>query len=127
MESKLELYERLCAEADALLKQHNPCNIKDGKCVRGYFCCDGCKHLAENRCGIKSLLCKTWLCTQASSMASKELIDGLCRIYRIGQENNMIVFRGAPSFTDDIPGHIYNTAPVFLPWGTMTFLRREVI
>lgn len=72
-------YDRLYDEGNAILKQHDPCQIRtvDGvaSCVRtraqpsyenpnqeGQLCCGGCKHLGPNGCTVKSLGCKLTLC-----------------------------------------------------------------
>ena len=65
-------YDRLYAEADALFKEYNPCQIRrtpeGNSCLGGShkpsasFCCNGCRYLRKNGCGVKSLSCKLWLC-----------------------------------------------------------------
>lgn len=62
LKQKIELYDRLYKRADDLLKEHNPCKMKDGKCLRGEPCCDGCEHLTKNGCVIECLMCKLHLC-----------------------------------------------------------------
>jgi hypothetical protein len=69
------VYDRLCIAADKLLKEYNPCKIKNNKCVGcrslgGYgsnntkqLCCIACKYWKENKgCTVKALSCKLWLC-----------------------------------------------------------------
>lgn len=70
-------YDELYAQADAVLKRHNPCQIRkeaDGtfSCEdsrthpagsRGsQLCCGGCEHLGPQGCTVKSLACKVWTC-----------------------------------------------------------------
>jgi hypothetical protein len=74
MQSKLEIYNELYEEASELMKQYDPCRIKDGKCIRGRFCCDGCKYLSPNGCTTKALVCRIWLCEKAKSKAPEELL-----------------------------------------------------
>ena len=76
-------YDRLYDEGNAILKQHDPCQIRtvDGvaSCVRtraqpsyenpnqeGQLCCGGCKHLGPNGCIVRSLGCKLSLCSYFS-------------------------------------------------------------
>lgn len=78
-------YDRLYDKADAVLKEHNPCQIRrdeDGivRCadvrrkmqLKGYdymkhqqtqLCCTACPHLGPNGCTVKALSCKLWLCS----------------------------------------------------------------
>jgi hypothetical protein len=74
MKSKLEIYNELYEEASELMKQYDPCGIKDGKCVRGRFCCDGCRYLSPTGCTTKALVCRIWLCEKAKSKAPEELL-----------------------------------------------------
>ena len=62
---KEALYDRLYVIGDFLLKKHNPCKIKKGKCsgpFRTEFCCDDCRYIINKGCSIKCLWCKLWLC-----------------------------------------------------------------
>jgi hypothetical protein len=111
-------YNELCDKADALLAQYNPCEIKDGKCKRGYFCCDGCIHLVNNSCSIRSLLCKVWICDVVSKTVDKQLIDDLRLIYNEGLVNNMIIFRGDLNSIADLK------AQVQMPWGPVYSIPR---
>lgn len=48
-----KIYDELYMEYAALIKKHNPCEIKDGKCKMGRscsegLCCRGCKYLGIN-------------------------------------------------------------------------------
>lgn len=47
---------------DILLKRYNPCQIKDGVCVRGNSCCMACDYLGFYGCTTKCLTCKLWFC-----------------------------------------------------------------
>lgn len=62
-----QLYSNYYAEADAILKKYNPCQISvDGKsCTGGEPCCSGCGHLASTGCTVMALGCKVWLCNTA--------------------------------------------------------------
>ncbi len=59
-------YDLLYEIAESAMEMFNPCQIKDGKCRAGEFCCDGCKHLGRNGCRVKALACKVWLCDEAA-------------------------------------------------------------
>lgn len=58
------LYDTLYEIGQRILANHNPCDIKDGKCgsKHGSFCCQACPHLTKNGCRAKALWCKLWLC-----------------------------------------------------------------
>jgi len=71
----MDKYSEIYVKADALIKQHDPCNIKDGWCTKysrddnpygkkqGELCCHGCEHHSAKRgCRVKALSCKLWLC-----------------------------------------------------------------
>jgi hypothetical protein len=55
-------YKQLCQLATSLFKKFDPCQIKDGKCLRGRFCCDGCEYLSPTGCTTEAIWCKLWLC-----------------------------------------------------------------
>lgn len=59
------LYSEYYEAAQRILSTHNPCAVKDGKCVDGAFCCSGCKHLGPQGCTVSALSCKVWLCYTA--------------------------------------------------------------
>lgn len=90
-----QLYSEYYAEADAILKKYNPCQISaDGKsCTGGEPCCDGCSHLKATGCTVMALGCKVWLCVTASTrypecynelkiLAVKAIKDGIPLGYR---------------------------------------------
>ena len=67
-----KLYDELFAEADAFVKEVNPCKVVNGECLRKYkfnqqnFCCRGCRHLRKTGCTAnKPLSCRIWLCNYA--------------------------------------------------------------
>lgn len=62
VKQKMQVYDRLYKHADKLIRKHNPCETKDGKCLRGKPCCDNCPHLTKNGCSIDCLMCKLFLC-----------------------------------------------------------------
>jgi hypothetical protein len=66
IKQKMELYDYLYKRADKLIRKHNPCEMKDGKCLRGSPCCDGCNHLTADGCVIDCLMCKLFLCWRVS-------------------------------------------------------------
>lgn len=71
-----DTYDKIYKEADSLLKQYNPCQIKDGYCANKYnlehglkdiqfeLCCGGCKYHSITGCTTKALACKVGLCSQ---------------------------------------------------------------
>lgn len=74
-------YNRLYEEADKLLREHNPCQFNEGKCIENRTvantelqsngCCgtrrNPCKHLGPGGCTVKALGCKLHLCPTALS------------------------------------------------------------
>lgn len=62
IKQKIELHDRLYKRADMLIRKHNPCEMKDGQCLRGKPCCDKCNHLTGDGCVINCLMCKLFLC-----------------------------------------------------------------
>lgn len=69
-----EKYDYFYRKADALFREHNPCQFKDGRCINdtlrdpGNGCCDGhrCKHLSPGGCTAKALGCKFYVCNRIS-------------------------------------------------------------
>jgi hypothetical protein len=65
-------YDAIYKEVDKLIKQYNPCGLKDGTCFKfrkkedpshhDNFCCNGCEHLGPNGCTVKALACKLSFC-----------------------------------------------------------------
>lgn len=91
IKQKIELHDRLYRHADKLIKKHNPCEVKNGKCIYGEFCCNDCEHLTKNGCSVNCLMCKLHLCWFASSnlSLSKTLGRVLLKAYR----HNIVHFR----------------------------------
>lgn len=93
---KIELHNKLYAYADKLIKKHNPCKIKNGKCIQGSFCCHGCKYLTEKGCSVKCLWCKLWLCYYIHQQPEHRLLSSkLRRIGRVAVKHRLIVQRGS--------------------------------
>jgi len=72
---RIQMYDVIYKEADALIKKANPCKFKDGKCAEArrtgkpvYFgaphCCGACRYHGKNGCRVKSLGCKLWTCSR---------------------------------------------------------------
>lgn len=64
-----KLYNDLYDATDILFKEYNPCQVYDGECFCGRtkinkksFCCNGCRHLSESGCTVRSLACKLHIC-----------------------------------------------------------------
>ncbi len=93
--NKVKEYDELCKKADYLLTMHNPCKVTDGKCMRGHFCCYECTYLRNNKCSVKSLLCKTWLCQTCIRESLPVLTEGLKDIFLEAWDKNLIVCRGS--------------------------------
>jgi hypothetical protein len=67
-------FDRLYAQADQALAQHQPCRIEGGSCysmrtdparhrrMKMAFCCGGCQHLGPQGCTVESLHCKLFIC-----------------------------------------------------------------
>ncbi len=121
---KLVLYNSLCSEAHALLNKYNPCKISNGKCERGYFCCEGCRYLSEttNTCATESLLCILWLCTEARNNVDKVYLEESKKIFIKGLCNDLIVMRGSISDALNTTRYTryikeYPEVSVLMPWG----------
>ncbi len=72
LEEMLTTYNQLCKRADEILKKYNPCNFKNGICLRGWHCCNDCEFLSRKKgCKEKSLACKLWLCDKARETSPK--------------------------------------------------------
>lgn len=70
-------------------KEHNPCQIRGGTCLRGRvlgmkqnFCCQGCVHLGPNGCKLQQqpLGCTLFVCKTAIE-ANKQAADLLFGLY----------------------------------------------
>ena len=60
-------------------------------------CCDGCKHLTNTGCSIKSLSCKLWLCgPKLRDKLSDDQKMTLTTISRIATHLGMQILRGNP-------------------------------
>jgi len=75
-----ELYDRVYAVADSLIKRYDPCRVeKVGKGVicadrgrsylkfesaRNVTCCECCVYLGPNGCTVKCISCKLFLCRE---------------------------------------------------------------
>lgn len=126
LDTRRKLYDQLYSEVWALLKTYDPCKIKDGKCLRGRFCCAGCEHdkyedRCEHddygRCKTKSLLCGLWLCSEAAKLASnKDFIQYAKGIFERGYKHNLMVFRGGKEDLVDNPSETSRMAIIEMPW-----------
>lgn len=91
IKQKIKLHDRLYRYADKLIKKHNPCKIKNGKCIDGDFCCDGCEHLTESGCSVNCLRCKLCLCWAArGNIVLDRAFD---RILQKAHRHNIVHFR----------------------------------
>ena len=116
-----KLYKVLCNEADELLKEYDPCKIKDGICARGMSCCIGCKYLGDKGCTVSSLVCKLWLCDKVLQDVNKNIIPKLENIFKRADRYDLIMFRANED--DVIYGFVDgDEAEVQMPWGTIYFL-----
>ena len=95
-------HDLLYGAAEIAIGIFDPCQVKEGKCRRGNFCCDGCKHLGLKGCKVQALACKVWLCDEAltssenakckmvlkaiGKMADRLNLNG----YRFSKEENLI-------------------------------------
>ncbi len=83
--TKEEIYDFLYDLADMEIRKHNPCKVEDGKCIRGYFCCRGCKHLSSVGCTVKGLYCKIWLCQSVLQKLHEKTPESLTLLRAIGE------------------------------------------
>lgn len=67
---------QIMARVREITLEFNPCNIRregglhGGRtvCNGGTPCCDGCRHLTQGGCGIRSAnACKLWFCDEAKA------------------------------------------------------------
>jgi hypothetical protein len=97
MSYKSRLYDVLYEMADKVLKEHNPCRVENGKCLRcqkgGHnFCCDDCQYLKDNGCSVKALYCRVWLCgSHHRGIVENELNF----IHYIARQHGLLTFRGS--------------------------------
>jgi hypothetical protein len=101
LQARLErVFDKLYAEAERILQQHKPCQVKlnqhGASCldcrVRGatvnVMCCGGCKwHTAKGCVANKPLTCRTWLCGSAQNFdgeAFRKLQRIAKRVGRLG-------------------------------------------
>jgi len=61
------IYDLLCQRAEMAIEKYDPCHIREGRCRRDEFCCDGCRHLGQAGCTVKALACRVWLCIEAEN------------------------------------------------------------
>jgi hypothetical protein len=86
-----DLYDLLIKEADKILGTYNPCGIENGHCRhRLDWCCNECYRLISNRCSVKSLECKTYVC-QVVRTQFRECADKLDWLYFIGRKYGFIL------------------------------------
>ena len=80
-------YDRLFAEASAIIIQHDPCGVRDGTGTCRHpkldFCCDRCRYLTKKGCRVKSLGCRVWACSYLRDN-HKEIVQALAKIKREG-------------------------------------------
>lgn len=90
MASKSDIYDALYNEADRLLKDANPCNIRienNKKVCNGDLasCCFGCKHLGPDGCTVEALACKLWLCRDVRRKPeNNQIVVSLFSLRRVG-------------------------------------------
>jgi hypothetical protein len=93
IEDRKELYDVLYDEARRLLKEYDPCKVKDGKCLRGHFCCNNCNYLdKEKGCIADCLLCRLWVCPQVK--VDDKYNHKTEIIFRIGKKFDLLLARG---------------------------------
>lgn len=102
-----KLYDELYFEGKEIIEMYNPCEIKkhiitgivtcldskenpyrDESCL----CCTGCKYLTKNGCGVKSLACKLWYCTELYAKYPK-VASKLSSLSSIAQRNGLWHYR----------------------------------
>lgn len=105
LEFKLALNQKLCDLMDVLIYYYNPCQIKDGNCLRMRtikdeykFCCElyapkddkscnrKCVFLREDgSCGFRNIKCKLWFCETAIRGAAPEFIQAIKVLEEFGK------------------------------------------
>ncbi|MFA5994736.1 MAG: hypothetical protein WC823_07310 [Parcubacteria group bacterium] len=89
------LYDELYAEASAILAEHNPCAIENGKCFRGEPCCEDCNYLSRKKgCTVQSLVCKLFLC-QAAINKFPACAAALSTLRKIAEEHHILGYRAS--------------------------------
>lgn len=105
-----ELYYKLYALADFLIKHANPCDWTDRNChdtrrlngerINTTACCHDCQYHTSKGCTIKSLWCKLWGCVAFSTKAP-ELYAKLTAIEAVARELNVpLIVRGEPKWNE---------------------------
>lgn len=77
--SKKEMYLNLCNKIEGIIKEDNPCDFIDGRCIvarthtefKFNSCCRKCGKQNESGCTIKSLGCKLYFCNLAEARLSE--------------------------------------------------------
>ena len=96
-----EVYDQLCAEADALLAKYNPCAGCTG-CSRvpePWDCCEGCPFLGPQGCTTQCLACKLWLCSTPNTPNLNrpvEMIAEMVRLKGVAYALNLHYARATP-------------------------------
>lgn len=96
------LHDVIYDRVDRLFKEYNLCNINNGKCLEGDFCCSGCTHLGPDGCTVKSLACKLSICRIAEDFArehNREVIEEVRMLRNLAQMHSIARFRASKEST----------------------------
>jgi len=102
MKKIIKDYYRIYSEVDKLVKEYDPCKIKNGTCSRGRmrhgknFCCDPCKYLRNRGCTIKSIRCRAWLCHEIECRLKIQDPKGYAEFYN--KRTDLLVEAGKKGF-----------------------------
>lgn len=101
MDFRIILHNKLCEVADLFMRQYNPCQWWENKCIKGTpDCCrninyeqlkdaNNCLFLGRNGCSIETLGCKLWFCNEVFDAMPRELklalksLEIIARVHRL--------------------------------------------
>ena len=118
-----QLYNELYRQAEKATIYINPCEVTNGRCRRGYFCCDGCRYLVDNHCSTTALLCRLWFCSEVAKHLSITTKEELHYIGKRALNNNLLTFRG--NYSDSQKMLLFGRkVAVLMPWDEVIIIKQ---
>ena len=69
------------------------CGFKNGVCINGEPCCNGCEYLKNSKCSISCVHCNIWYCETVCKDMTKKDYMMINKLYDLADKYKLLDFR----------------------------------